>query len=315
MPLFVLDDGRRGRGLRHPQPRGLPRRLPRRPRRGAARARRPAGAARAGTWSREACRVADGDRRRQVHVAAGASALRAAARGAAADGAGPAVRRGCASTTAWSTAVPPGAVTPAGTDHFAVFTPYFRRWETARAARCRWRAPARGARPGRCRRPEPLPGAPDGHVARAARGRGGRGPRRAGGRGWRRGVDRVRGPARRPGGRRHLAAVAVPALRLPVRRRAGPARPGRGRAGRGRVRTAAGLAGLPPPGARRPPGRRLTTTTASTRRPLAARDGPRGATRGGEGRTGYPIVDAAMRQLRRTRAGCTTGRGCSPRAS
>ncbi|MBA0052953.1 deoxyribodipyrimidine photo-lyase [Streptomyces sp. AJS327] len=27
------------------------------------------------------------------------------------------------------TALPPGAVTPAGKDHFAVFTPYFRRWE------------------------------------------------------------------------------------------------------------------------------------------------------------------------------------------
>lgn len=31
------------------------------------------------------------------------------------------------------TAVPPGAVTPAGKSHFAVFTPYFRKWSDARA--------------------------------------------------------------------------------------------------------------------------------------------------------------------------------------
>ncbi len=27
-----------------------------------------------------------------------------------------------------TTVVPPGDVTPQGSDHFAVFTPYFRRW-------------------------------------------------------------------------------------------------------------------------------------------------------------------------------------------
>ncbi|MGW2366702.1 cryptochrome/photolyase family protein [Streptomyces sp. NPDC001667] len=31
-----------------------------------------------------------------------------------------------------STALPPGAVTPAGSDHYAVFTPYFRRWSQER---------------------------------------------------------------------------------------------------------------------------------------------------------------------------------------
>jgi deoxyribodipyrimidine photo-lyase len=64
---------------------------------------------------------------RQVHVAAGVSgyALRREDR----------LRKALAGTgcelvvhEAVITAVPPGAATPAGRDHFAVFTPYFRRW-------------------------------------------------------------------------------------------------------------------------------------------------------------------------------------------
>ncbi|SFC42589.1 deoxyribodipyrimidine photo-lyase [Streptomyces aidingensis] len=55
------------------------------------------------------------------------------------------------------TAVPPGGPVPAGRDHFAVFTPYFRRWEQTRLR-------ARAATPGRLRVPEgpasvPLPDA------------------------------------------------------------------------------------------------------------------------------------------------------------
>ncbi len=33
-----------------------------------------------------------------------------------------------------TTVLPPGAVTPQGKDHYAVFTPYFRRWEAEQAA-------------------------------------------------------------------------------------------------------------------------------------------------------------------------------------
>ncbi|WP_328581484.1 cryptochrome/photolyase family protein [Streptomyces sp. NBC_00370] len=75
------------------------------------------------------CRVVRESGARQVHVAAGVSRyaarreerLRAALAGA-----------GCALDVheAVVTAVPPGDLTPAGgRDHFAVFTPYFRRWQ------------------------------------------------------------------------------------------------------------------------------------------------------------------------------------------
>lgn len=68
---------------------------------------------------------------REVHMAAGVSGfaqrrerrLRDALR---ADG------RRLRVHDAVSTALPPGAVTPAGSDHYAVFTPYFRRWSQER---------------------------------------------------------------------------------------------------------------------------------------------------------------------------------------
>ncbi|WP_066944341.1 cryptochrome/photolyase family protein [Streptomyces lushanensis] len=76
----------------------------------------------------EVCRVVRESGAREVHVAAGVSRY--------------AVRRedrlrtelkraGCALVAydAVVTAVPPGRITPSGKDHFAVFTPYFRRWE------------------------------------------------------------------------------------------------------------------------------------------------------------------------------------------
>ena len=73
------------------------------------------------------------------------------------------------------------------------------------------------------------------------------------------------------------------------------------------VRPPAVLARLPPPGDGRRSARCGTRRLPAPRRPLA----PQRATtsrRGRPGRTGYPIVDAGMRQLRR-RAGCTTAPG------
>lgn len=83
---------------------------------------------RRGDVAREACRVAEETDARQVHVAAGVSRyaarreerLRAALTGA---------RRELRVHDAVLTAVPPGAVTPAGKDSFGVFTPYFGHWQ------------------------------------------------------------------------------------------------------------------------------------------------------------------------------------------
>ena len=87
------------------------------------------------------------------------------------------------------TVVPPGAVRPAGGDHYKVFTPYWRAWSAAG-----WRAAV----------PAPAavrPGAGAGLAARIA--------------------QLLRRPARRPGRGPDLAAERVPAVRLPVAARAG----------------------------------------------------------------------------------------------
>ncbi|MPY60464.1 cryptochrome/photolyase family protein [Streptomyces spongiae] len=83
---------------------------------------------RAGDVVDETCRVAAETGAGAVHIAAGVS--RYAARRedrlrARLSGDGRELRVHDASLTV----VPPGALTPAGKDHFAVFTPYFRRWE------------------------------------------------------------------------------------------------------------------------------------------------------------------------------------------
>jgi len=82
---------------------------------------------RTGEVVEEVCRVVRETGAQQVHLAAGVSGyatgreerLRAALTGS-----------GCALVVhdAVVTALPPGQVTPSGSDHFAVFTPYFRRW-------------------------------------------------------------------------------------------------------------------------------------------------------------------------------------------
>ena len=117
----------------------------------------------------------------------------------------------------------------------------------------------------------------------------------------------VRRDARRPGRRRHLAAVAVPALRLPVPGRAGA--PGRAawRGGRGGVRPAGRLARLPPADARRPSRGRRTTTTAPTATAGAHDD----ADVGGLARRASPAIRWSTPRCAssRPRAGCTTAAG------
>ncbi|MGW7198103.1 cryptochrome/photolyase family protein [Streptomyces chryseus] len=85
---------------------------------------------RTGDVVEEVCRVVTRCGATQVHVAAGVSGyaahreerLRAALAG---------VRCALHVHDAVVTAVPPGRVTPAGKDHFAVFTPFLRKWEAA----------------------------------------------------------------------------------------------------------------------------------------------------------------------------------------
>jgi deoxyribodipyrimidine photo-lyase len=82
---------------------------------------------RSGAVAEEVCRVAGEVGAEAVHVAAGASgyAVRREERLRAALGG---QRRELRVHDAVTNVVPPGAVTPLGRDHFAVFTPYFRRW-------------------------------------------------------------------------------------------------------------------------------------------------------------------------------------------
>ncbi|MDJ0463304.1 deoxyribodipyrimidine photo-lyase [Streptomyces sp. H27-C3] len=129
VPLFVLDPGVRKAGFDAPNRSafladclaGLD---------GALRERGGRLVVRAGDVVEQVCRVVTESGAREVHVAAGVS--------------GYALRREEALRTALEplrcallvhdaviTALPPGQVTPAGRDHFAVFTPYFRKWEAA----------------------------------------------------------------------------------------------------------------------------------------------------------------------------------------
>ncbi|MFC6062518.1 cryptochrome/photolyase family protein [Streptomyces ochraceiscleroticus] len=82
---------------------------------------------RSGSTTEEVCRVAGEVDAHEVHMAAGVSRfalLREARLRQALASAGRRLRVHDAVTTV----LPPGEVTPAGRDHFAVFTPYFRRW-------------------------------------------------------------------------------------------------------------------------------------------------------------------------------------------
>lgn len=87
---------------------------------------------RRGDWLAEVCSVAQEVGADVVHLAADVSAFaqrRADALRAELSAQGRELRSHSASITA----VPPGAITPTGKDHFAVFTPYFRKWSDAPA--------------------------------------------------------------------------------------------------------------------------------------------------------------------------------------
>ncbi|MGV9314489.1 cryptochrome/photolyase family protein [Streptomyces sp. NPDC003691] len=85
---------------------------------------------RSGDLTEAVCRVVRETGARSVHIAAGVSRY-ATAREESLEAA--LTPLGCALRVhdGVITALPPGRVTPADRDHFAVFTPYFRRWEAA----------------------------------------------------------------------------------------------------------------------------------------------------------------------------------------
>jgi deoxyribodipyrimidine photo-lyase len=140
VPLFVLDDGVRAAGFDAPNRRAfladcladLDASL---------RERGGRLVLRGGAVVSETCRVAQETGARDVHVAADVSgyAQRREDRLRAELEAG---GRRLHVHDAVTTALAPGAATPAGRDHFAVFTPYFRRWETM-ALRAQLTAPRR----------------------------------------------------------------------------------------------------------------------------------------------------------------------------
>ena len=116
-------------------------------------------------------------------------------------------------------------------------------------------------------------------------------------------LGRLRRAPRRPRRRRHLAAQPLPALRLPLA--AGAAAGGARRPGGGPSRaSSAGATSTTKSSPPTPTSPAATTGRAATAGP--ARRGRFEAWR--EGRTGYPLVDAAMRQLA-ARGSCTTGHG------
>ncbi|WP_306328241.1 deoxyribodipyrimidine photo-lyase, partial [Streptomyces venezuelae] len=90
------------------------------------------------------------------------------------------------------TALPTGAVTPGGSDHYAVFTPYFRRWSRG-GGREPAAAPRRGAGPpgGRAPGPPPPPPAPRARPPPPLSPRPGRAGRRAASRSGRRCTGRT----------------------------------------------------------------------------------------------------------------------------
>jgi deoxyribodipyrimidine photo-lyase len=85
---------------------------------------------RTGETVEEVCRVVQESGAREVHVAAGVSRY-ALEREARLREALSAVRCALHAHESVITALPPGRVTPSAGDHFAVFTPYFRRWRQA----------------------------------------------------------------------------------------------------------------------------------------------------------------------------------------
>jgi deoxyribodipyrimidine photo-lyase len=126
VPLFVLDDGVRAAGFLTPNRAaflaGCLTDLD-----GALRERGGRLVLRGGDVVREVCRVADETAAGEVHIAGDASGF-ARRREERLNSALSRARRVLCLHEAAIAAVPPGAVTPAGRGHFAVFSAYFRRW-------------------------------------------------------------------------------------------------------------------------------------------------------------------------------------------
>ena len=189
---------------------------------------------------------------------------------------------------------PPGELTPTGGDHYRVFTPYWRVWSAQRARPPRCTPRGASTPPRSAALPPPtlasltrraVPDLPAGGETRRARA-----PRALG----RRGTLATTPAPRRSRRRRDLAAQPLPALRLPLR--AHRARALRRRQAAAARRSRASSAGATSTTRCSPPGR-------TSRMPTTARAGIAGATdpqaldAWQEGLTGYPIVDAGMRQL------------------
>ena len=182
---------------------------------------------------------------------------------------------------------------PSDSDHYRVFTPYWRRWRRSR----RDAAPAPGLECSSRRESSPAssrpartmtPGAPSPELHAG----GERGGRRRLDDWLANGLPRYEQDANGSTQMR-IATEPVPPLRLHLAVRGRRARRESTRSRRG-LPSATLLARLLPAAARREPVGRSARTSARRRRMAWRR---RRLERWREGRTGYPIVDAAMRQL------------------
>ena len=196
---------------------------------------------------------------------------------------------------------------------YTVFSPFSPRLAAARRAATVHRAPRElprcpaglRARPPAGARRRSATSSRDAVRSRARRRRARRSS--AGSRG--RSTDYARAP--RPPRRRHVAAVALPALGLPLGARARGARAAPRRRRRRGVRAPARLARLLRPRAAAPPGNVRARVPGALPRRSSGTTTPSCSRPGSEGRTGYPLVDAGDAPARARRAGCTTARGWS----
>ena len=186
-------------------------------------------------------------------------------------------------------------MTPGGGDHFKVFTPYHRAWSAAAAARAATgAAQARGAErscaAGRLPALESLTGgSPRRRARRAARPRARKRMRAF----LRDGLGRYDDRHDDLAGRRHLAAQRLPPLGLRLAAGAGAARRASGAAAAPSCGSSAGATSTTRCWPRPRPCRAATTAARGDRWSRSERAFEAWQ----EGRTGYPLVDAAMRQL------------------
>jgi deoxyribodipyrimidine photo-lyase len=264
---------------------------------------------RTGEVTEQVCRVVAESGARAVHVSAGVSSYALRREGRLRE-ALEAVRCALHVHDGVITALPPGRVTPADRDHFAVFSPYLRRWEAA-GIREAMAAPRAVPVPELAGHPLPRRSAVTGMSPGLARGGETEGRRRLGA--WL--DDRSGDMGAYEGGHGDLAGDAI--SRLSPHLRFGTLSPAelvhrtRGKGGPGAdafVRQLAWRDFRHQVLAARQDSARRDSARPDSARPDSARadHGPRGDRRPAdereitawkEGRTGCPIVDAAMRQL------------------